>query len=179
MLIAPPVAASLVTVPAPGASLPPAAGFDHVFDFPGFAGGQTFRIVAGSTANGVSVKGDARIDALTATSAAVWIKAGRFGINKEANLRLEQTSPTSVHVLATEKGKAPIEGDAQIQEVRTGYSAFNAAPGGAFEGAVALQLDPSGRLVIDVDGGSAGVADAKVALHLILERVPAAALVAG
>lgn len=164
-----PITPGAPVVPAPPHT-PATPTFESIFDFPTLAAGDTFRIAPGSTANGIGVGGEARLDELTPTSAQVWIKAGRFGFNREATLAVEQLSPTTVGITATEPRKAPVTGTGEIVDVRRNYSEFSSASQ-AVNGTAILQLDPAGRLVVDVAGGGTAQAAAGVALHLILEKV--------
>lgn len=160
--------------PAPtraSAFTPPPPHFDFVFDFPTLLAGDRFRIARGSTANGISIGGEARIDLLTPNSTQVWIKAGRFGFNREATFALTQSSPTTVRIAATEPGKEPVVGDADIVSVHTNYSEF-ASDSDAVRGKAILQLNATGQLVIDIQGGSADrQALAGANLHLVLEKI--------
>lgn len=146
----------------------PAPGFDHVFDFPTLAAGDRFRIARGSTAGGIAIGGEARVDELTPTSATVWLKAGRFGFNREATISLVQSSPTSVTITAAETGKPPASGPADIVAVRTNYSEFKAPEGGGVTGAAVLQVNDAGQFVLDVAGSLRSEA---IALHLVLEKL--------
>jgi hypothetical protein len=167
-----PLPVSLPTPPATPATppvTPPApVGFDHIFDFPGLHAGDRYSIMDGSTAGGISVRGEARFNAFSPTSADVWIKAGRFGFNKEATLQVQQVSPTQVKITVREPGAAPSEALGDIVDVRTDYSEFRGAAGSALAGVARLQREPGGRLVLDASG-MRDVLDGATA-HLVLER---------
>jgi hypothetical protein len=142
------IAAPPAPVPTPGT--PPAPTFDHVFDFPGFATGDQFHLDKGSTVNGISISGNGRLDALTPTSARVWVKGGKFGFKREATLDVKQVSPTAVQLIATQPGENPITVDADIVTVRTGYSEFRPTSVQA-RNAVLQLID--GKFVVDMQDG--------------------------
>jgi len=167
-----PAAAGPLTAPA-APSVPITSDgtrFDRVFDFPTLTSGDAFRIVSGSTANGISVRGEARIEELSPTTARVWVKAGRFGFNKEAVLDVTQVDPATVRIQATEPGKAPQGGTARIVDVRPNYSEF-ATESGPVSGSAILQLNAAGQFVVDVDGTAMGLAAFEgLDLHLVMEK---------
>lgn len=154
---------------APTAPVAPAAGFDHIFDFDGVAAGQKFHMDKGSTVNGWGISGEGRLDALTPTSATVWVRGGKFGFHKEATISVQQTSPTTVHLEAAQPGQAPVAVDADIVEVRKGYSKFH--PTSVQAADAVLQMDSQGRLVLDVDD-----ALDKLTFHLVLAKDAAEAV---
>lgn len=176
MIIAPSISSAAlhrVAMPAPPAPstdpVPPPA-FDHVFDFPTLAPGDTFRIARGSTFNGIGIGGEAKLPEISPTSAEVWIRAGAFGMSKEATLAVLQTSPTTASVTVTEKGGQPVTITADIVAVRPNYSEFVSADP-ALAGGATLQLDSAGRFVVDVQGAAfEAVFGAAARLHLVLEK---------
>lgn len=146
---------------------PTQPGFQAVFDFPTLVAGDRFRIARGSTANGIGIGGDARLEAISPKGATVWIKAGTFGISKEATVAVEQDSETTVKITVTEPGKTPNVVSAEIVAVRTNYSEFLSSDP-ALPGAATMQLDAAGRFIIDIAGG--GVLLNGANLHLVLEK---------
>src|SRR5690242_20424109 len=64
-------ATAAVAAPAAASGAPvrdAAAGFDHIFDFPGYKAGDTFTMVHGSKADIIGIKGSAQVLDLTPTS---------------------------------------------------------------------------------------------------------------
>ena len=161
--------AALPAVPTAAVAAPQAAAFNAIFNFPTLVSGTAFKIVSGSTANGLGIGGNARLDEITPTSAKVWIKAGKFGFNKEANLSIAQSSPTTAAISATEPGKAPIVGSANIVDVRQNYSKFTSADPN-INGGAEMQVNERGQFIVDVKGDGAGIFS-NVDLHLILEKI--------
>ena len=158
-----------VDAPAPPAPTPT---FDKVFDFPTLAPGQAFKVARGSTFNGIGVSGDAKLEALSPTAAKVWIKAGTFFLKKEALLSVEQTGPTTATITVAEPDSTPKTINGTVVDVRTNYSEFTSSDP-AITGGAKLQIDSSGRFIVDVEGGVLagllGSIDAKI--HLVLEKV--------
>lgn len=140
-----------------------AAGYDHIFDFPGFAAGDRFRLEKGSTANGWGIKGEGLLRELTPTSAAVWVKGGKFGFYKEADVELRQTSPTTAHMVATEKGGEPYPVDMDISDVRTGYTRFT--PTSIAADPATIQVNEAGQIVMDVHNARDGLR-----FHLVMAK---------
>jgi hypothetical protein len=150
---------------------PPAPGFDKVFDFPTLTAGQKFKVASGSTFNGIGVSGDARLDAMTPKSAKVWIKAGTFFLKKEALLTLEQTGPTTGTITVSEPSGSTKVINGTVVAVRTNYSEFASADP-AIQGGAKLQLDASGRFIVDVEGAVlASLLGIDAKIHLVLEKV--------
>jgi len=173
-VIAPLVPATTMSLTAPPVATPatpPATpvGYDHIFDFQGIAAGQKFHLDKGSSVNGWSISGEGRLDALTPTSASVWVRGGKFGFHKEATIAVTQTSPTTVHMIAQEPGQTPMGFDADIVTVRPGFSEFH--PTGIQAKDAILQMDASGRLILDADDSLDGLT-----LHMVLAKDAAEAV---
>lgn len=171
-----PVASTLLSVPSIAPSRPaapvgaPARRFEQVFDFPTLAAGDAFRIARGSTFNGIGVRGSARLDALTPNAAEIWIKAGTFGISREATIGVTQTGPTTASITVAVPGSEPVTIAADVVDARRDYSEF-ASSDPSVTGAAKLQVDADGRFIVDVEGAMlAGLLGIDARVHLVLER---------
>jgi hypothetical protein len=151
--------------PSPLAAAPAPASptFSRLFDFPGFAAGDTFTMAKGSTANGFGIGGNARLDEFTPTSARLWIKGGKFGFNQEATVDLRQTSPTTAHLIAERPNEEPFHVDTAIVDARRGYTELR--PTSVRANNATMQTDPTGNLVFDFEDVQKGYR-----FHLILAK---------
>ena len=168
--IAPPVAPNAAPMAAPlAAPKAPAVGspsveVDHIFDLPGLATGDRFRIEPGSIANGWSVGGDAKLTLLTPTSASLWLKFKVLFVRKEATMQIEQTSPMTVKLTAHQAGNKPFVGDADIVMIDTNHSEFRPTSPPADNNTV-IKMDDKGRYILNSDEPAANLS-----LRLILSK---------
>lgn len=143
-----------------------------IVDFPGVQAGDQFSLARGSKAGKFgSVGGAGKILRFDNDAASFWVKAGKFGINVEAQVDVDRIDDERVRINTTTKSLFPIpeelkqlfgsEMTARIVASRANYAEFvnEADPSMTMK----LQRDNAGVITIDATMPSVGDT------HLILE----------
>jgi hypothetical protein len=134
-----------------------------IFDFPTLRAGETFTIDPSSQAGGLPIHGQAKVLALSPTSAQLWVSGQALGLSAQANIQVQQYGPYSAWVSAQMPGGSWHTDYASIMSVGENYSEF--APPSNHPGSnVVLRMDGYGRFLVDYTARGGG------AFHLVLDR---------
>jgi len=140
-----------------------AAAATPAFDFPDFEAGDEFKIAKGSKMNRWGIGGRARIEELTPEHARLWIKGGKFGINREATIDIDLLADGMASLHAVKGGGRSLDLDVKVLEMRRNHARFE--PVGHPDAPALLKVDRGGRLVFDFTD----VQDDE-RFHLVLEQ---------
>lgn len=119
-----------------------------LFDLPGFESGQELLLRKGSRLNLIGIGGTARMERLTASSAKIWVKGGRFGIKREGTIEILATRPGEARIIAVQRGDEAYEADLHVIEQGRGFVTFELVDRPGAPASLVVDED-SGDMVLD------------------------------
>ena len=141
-----------------------------IVDFPGVQAGQEFDIVKGSKVGFFGgIKGAARIDAFTPDLAVFHVKAGKFGVKVDVEVRVERIDDTHVRISSKGSGIPDQSAIGEVVESRTDHAEFRIVDMD-LKNTVIRRDGANGQIVIDTEVPNFGDA------HLVLVPKQRAAL---